>query len=471
MFEKRRATQDTFFSTDVNLPLIGELSVIKERFDSIKTHRPKATKKLKELGILIGSAYKINPAMASEMWEYLIDLNVKENPDNTTFYILSVARKLFQVIGVEDTVDLLQMSKDRALLCWQNLPASTLFYSFVCPLIYDEAIDKAEELVIAIHEGIKNTPGDEELYLCLIEKFLDVDFDLKTEEKNYLTPFLRSVFRVAPQGMRTYTKFVLVSKGKDEYCDLELIDKCAEYIGYQYNYASRKTFLKLVTRYKDQIDMSIIIAEWIKVIDKCHELNFYYPDVEDLHIHESWETTFLVNIVIDGVNYYKPEEQERPIVMSTPEYEASSTYLAVRILMSNEQLLKRYFSDARSLTIKQDVLYHWICDDNWEMVVKYLTMNYVHYNRECSSYDNPRKLIDVFLGGLNKSTSGVSTRRRKVDNYGRDWDIINENKWDSFIDAIEQICKGCEGYEYHQELISLLNKCKTSENKCEAQEL
>ena len=114
MFEKRRATQDTFFSTDVNLPLIGELSVIKERFDSIKTHRPKATKKLKELGILIGSAYKINPAMASEMWEYLIDLNVKENPDNTTFYILSVARKLFQVIGVEDTVDLVPDCRNKA---------------------------------------------------------------------------------------------------------------------------------------------------------------------------------------------------------------------------------------------------------------------------------------------------------------------------------------------------------------------
>ena len=59
--------------------MINILNEIQERFDKIKDHKPKATKKLSELGDILASAYNISPEVADEMWQYIIDLNVSED--------------------------------------------------------------------------------------------------------------------------------------------------------------------------------------------------------------------------------------------------------------------------------------------------------------------------------------------------------------------------------------------------------
>ena len=70
--------------------MTNTLQEIQERFDKIKDHKPKASKKLSELGDILASAYKISPDFANEMWQYIIDLNIADDIANAKFYIAQV---------------------------------------------------------------------------------------------------------------------------------------------------------------------------------------------------------------------------------------------------------------------------------------------------------------------------------------------------------------------------------------------
>lgn len=45
---------------------------IQKRYNAIKDHKPKAVKKLNELGEILSSAYAIDTKAASNMWQYII---------------------------------------------------------------------------------------------------------------------------------------------------------------------------------------------------------------------------------------------------------------------------------------------------------------------------------------------------------------------------------------------------------------
>lgn len=62
MVEKRNPGNDLYDYT---------MDEIVEKFDAIKDHKPKAPKKLNELGRILASAYLLDPDEADDMWQYL----------------------------------------------------------------------------------------------------------------------------------------------------------------------------------------------------------------------------------------------------------------------------------------------------------------------------------------------------------------------------------------------------------------
>ena len=90
--------------------MITTMNEIEQRFDAIKDHKPKASKKLNELGEILASAYKINPDRADEMWQYLVELNVRDDEKNAKFYIAQVFNKVKGLIPADEATDLI----------WQN---------------------------------------------------------------------------------------------------------------------------------------------------------------------------------------------------------------------------------------------------------------------------------------------------------------------------------------------------------------
>ena len=74
--------------------MINTLQEIQDRFEKIKDHKPKASKKLNELGDILASAYKISSELADEMWQYIVDLNVDDDVANAKFYVAQVFNKI-----------------------------------------------------------------------------------------------------------------------------------------------------------------------------------------------------------------------------------------------------------------------------------------------------------------------------------------------------------------------------------------
>ena len=93
--------------------MITTMNEIEQRFDAIKDHKPKASKKLNELGEILASAYKINPDRADEMWQYLVELNVRDDEKNAKFYIAQVFNKVKGLIPADEATDLIMMTPER----------------------------------------------------------------------------------------------------------------------------------------------------------------------------------------------------------------------------------------------------------------------------------------------------------------------------------------------------------------------
>lgn len=96
--------------------MMTALQEIQERFDQIKDHKPKATKKLNELGDILASAYKISSELADEMWQYIIDLNVDDDVANAKFYVAQVFNKISNRLSPEEATRLISMNPDRVRL-------------------------------------------------------------------------------------------------------------------------------------------------------------------------------------------------------------------------------------------------------------------------------------------------------------------------------------------------------------------
>ena len=86
--------------------MINTLQEIQDRFEKIKDHKPKASKKLNELGDILASAYKISSELADEMWQYIVDLNVDDDVANAKFYVAQVFIKISDRLSPEEAIGL-----------------------------------------------------------------------------------------------------------------------------------------------------------------------------------------------------------------------------------------------------------------------------------------------------------------------------------------------------------------------------
>lgn len=93
--------------------MINSMQEIKERFEKIKDHKPKAAKKLNELGDILSSAYMQDSAIANEMWQYIVDLNTADDIANSKFYVAQVFNKLSDRLSPEVATCFLTMAPER----------------------------------------------------------------------------------------------------------------------------------------------------------------------------------------------------------------------------------------------------------------------------------------------------------------------------------------------------------------------
>ena len=96
--------------------MIYTLKEIQERFNKIKDNKAKTSKKVTEFGEILASAYRIDANIADEMWQYLVDANVKDTPENAKFYIAQVFYQLTNQLSDEEASELLALTPERVEL-------------------------------------------------------------------------------------------------------------------------------------------------------------------------------------------------------------------------------------------------------------------------------------------------------------------------------------------------------------------
>lgn len=94
------------------LLLIQNWSEIEKRYASLKP-TSRSPKNLKEWGIVLGSAYTLNPAKADEMWQYVIDLNISSDIAFSKYFVAQIFNKLICTIEPDKAVEFLLLRPAR----------------------------------------------------------------------------------------------------------------------------------------------------------------------------------------------------------------------------------------------------------------------------------------------------------------------------------------------------------------------
>ena len=174
--------------------MINTSQEIQERFDKIKDHKPKASKKLSELGDILASAYKISPDLANEMWQYIINLNIADDISNAKFYIAQVFSKITDNLSPEDATSFVSMNPERIRLMilygYDGVKLWDCLETLVRGYIQINAIDDANVCVEYFYEKFDGINSDRtEVYriarkaasIC-VEYIQNGDFTEEAEE-------------------------------------------------------------------------------------------------------------------------------------------------------------------------------------------------------------------------------------------------------------------------------------------------
>ena len=156
--------------------MIATWEEINSRYDAIKDHKPRAAKKLKELGEVLASAYKLDPQRADEMWQYIIELNIKDNIAYSKFYIAQVFNKLTMNLPYNEAVEYVSMRPERVRLMFlYGYDGGTLnrcAYAVIGRQVLDGKIDEAMETLSMLEEKFANQEGMDRFALYSVYNYL-----------------------------------------------------------------------------------------------------------------------------------------------------------------------------------------------------------------------------------------------------------------------------------------------------------
>lgn len=138
--------------------MIATWEEINSRYDAIKDHKPRAAKKLKELGEILASAYKLDPQRADEMWQYVIDLNIKDDIAFSKFYIAQVFNKITDNLPSKEAGDFVSMRPERVrLMLMYGYDGDRLYhvtYTVIVSHLLSGRIHEAAETVSILYDKL-----------------------------------------------------------------------------------------------------------------------------------------------------------------------------------------------------------------------------------------------------------------------------------------------------------------------------
>lgn len=403
--------------------MITTMNEIEQRFDAIKDHKPKASKKLNELGEILASAYKIDPDRADEMWQYLVDLNVREDVKNAKFYIAQVFNKVRGFISAEEATDLIMMTPERVeLMLLYGYDGGTL-YSVLSTLaisfLKNENVNDIMASLEYVFEKFGGVDSGNPEILKATKTIVQTGAELLRTNIDYeqiVRELLYEIENLDNDKIAAYGKVNGMLLGLSEEQDIE------EVLGLANEYEFTQEFLDLLWLGKKKLSLEKLETIWQDLAENLSQ--------DDL--------------------LPAPQDYEEDV-----EYADSKMGFYVKLVKANDQLLSKYFENNKDMFFKQCIIYEWIQTDDWDRIAEYIAKNLMVFEDE-----NGNMFDYSFMGIINPFMEGylMGEYMDRTDKWGRSIKIVNDDNLDYFINALCKASAMSVGCEYHEQYHSRIKE-------------
>lgn len=410
--------------------MINDVAEIKSRFDLIKDHKPKATKKLNELAEILASAYKHDIELADDMWQYLVDLNVTDNSSNSKFYIAQIFNKLTNLLEPEDATRLLVHTPKRVyLMILFGYEGSTMWHCLDVLIEGFLKLCSVENAISVIGFYFEKFDQLGKKYnLSVVSSSIRIADDLFKADKSYhdvVQAFLESLLEIEDSRINSYVRIQIFLLKYDKSYD------CEELISLAYDHKFAKEYIELMWENKEFMSEEEFSDRWSSYLDDLDEENTTIP----------------------YPNFDNELERIRSESLEGSQYDGSKMRFFVSILKTNDAILPYYFNSVNLLT--ECIVYEWVSEKDWDRLIRYISQLILNSNEEYFSSSRIKRLLDHYIGKyINEYYYD------EVDEYGRSYDLITKrdiSKFEEILSSISAITVGCTLHkEYHEYIKSFM---------------
>ncbi|WP_164121104.1 hypothetical protein [Sharpea azabuensis] len=402
--------------------MIKSLAEIRERFDKIKDHKPKATKKLNELGIILASAYTIDINVADEMWQYLIELNVSNNPSNAKFYIAQVFNKLTKLLEPEEATELLAFTPKRVELMilygyngdtmWHCL--DVLIKGFLKLGSVDNCITTIEfyfEKLNYLQQGYNFSTVFNSI------QYANELFQTEPLYKDIVIEFMQQLLNIDDECINAYVRISTVTLGYQECSNAEELI----FLACKYKFAAE--FIELLWINHENFTPKEFTDRWLIYL---RELDEQHPEVPLPSFQQEQEQ--LINVWhLDG-----------------SQYNGSKMQFFVLLMKDNDDILPYYFNYVNDLS--DYIINSWIENGDWNRFTRYVAQLLINTYDTHYEYSKINRLINCYF-----NTYFYDDSIDETDDYGRSKKIINSKNLLEFENALASISAMTVGSPLHDD--------------------
>lgn len=398
--------------------MIKDWSTIQERYDAIKDHKPRASKKLNELGDILSSAYAIDSNEADRMWQYVVDLNVADDIVYSKFYIAQVFNKLTDRMKPEDATAFLTMNPKRLqMMIMYGYDGSTLWHcldTLIRGYIASGDVDEAMVCVGYFYDkfgGINSKYPDIATVAGNIAKIC-IDYIGRGDNEDTAAELLSELGQSENDDVNTYVEIIKAISGIGGSFDYEeLLDAALEN-------KHPTEFFDLLWIAREDVSREDLRDKWVEYVEGCAEDE------------------------VRPYNYIDEDEGD---------YEQSRLKFYVDLEKDTDELLGYYFKRSNLYDIEKGVIWTWIEDGDWERFTRYIAQVVM-----CTPEDNfDWSSIRCELNDYAEATF-YDEYEDSTDQFGRSYRELMKKRSREFAEALSQISAitvGCDAHESFHEFI------------------
>lgn len=385
---------------------------VKLKFDLIKDHKPRATKKLNELGDILSSAYVINPVIANEMWQYIIDLNISDDISFSKFYIAQVFNKLTTKMKPKDATEFLAMNPTRVrLMIIHGYSGGTLWHCLDILLnvyIASESVDNALILLEYFYEkfGGLNSGNSEIINVVKNTTRICAECITTGQHQETANAILNEVGSSSNVEVNTYVDIVKAIYNIAGEFDFDVLFEAAIEEKYPME------FFDLLWVAKEKYSETELRNKWIEYLDNC-EGNEVRP-----------------------YNYIRE---------SGLEYGESKLKFYVDLECSADELLDYYFCRSNIYEVEKGVIWIWIELREWDLFTKYIAQTIMNTSESSFEHSHIHVVLKSYMDSCFLEEWCDST-----DNYGRSYKKLMKTRAKEFGDTLAKISAISVGSEVHE---------------------